>query len=156
MPGSSKTHKVFFILLRDYIKPDYTIGNLYYDGRWLCNILEDPIRDHNKDGDLNDPGEGKIYGDTAIPYGMYEIILTYSPKFRRELPLLVNVPHFTGIRIHGSKSKVATNKNTHGCLIPGENRVRGGVIETMKYEKVITQLIRDQIRCNNSVFINIA
>lgn len=99
-------------LLRAYIKAEYTIGHLYYNGERLCDILEDPVRDLNKDGDLNDPGEGKIYGNTAIPYGMHEIIITYSPKFKRDLPLLVGVNHFEGVRIHGTRSKVATNKNT--------------------------------------------
>lgn len=147
--------KKIWILIREYLKSEYTIGHLYLDGEKLCDILEDPVRDHNKDGDLNDPGEGKIYGDTAIPYKMYKVILTYSPKFRRYLPLLVNVPHFEGIRIHGTKSKVATNKNTHGCLIPGENKVRGGVIKSLEYEQKITEIIRAQIKEGNEVFINI-
>lgn len=142
-------------LLRAYIKAEYTIGHLYYNGERLCDILEDPVRDLNKDGDLNDPGEGKIYGNTAIPYGMHEIIITYSPKFKRDLPLLVGVNHFEGVRIHGTRSKVATNKNTHGCLIPGENKVRGGVIKSLEYEGKITELIKSQLRIGNKVFINI-
>lgn len=147
--------KPLFILLRNYLKTDYTIGHLYLKGERLCDILEDPVRDHNKDGDLNDPGEGKIYGNTAIPYGMYEIIMSYSPKFRRYLPLLVNVPHFEGIRIHGTTSKVATNKNTHGCLIPGENKVRGGVIKTLEYEQKIIEVINKHLRIGEKVYINI-
>jgi hypothetical protein len=142
-------------LLRAYIKAEYTIGHLYYNGERLCDILEDPVRDLNKDGDLNDPGEEKIYGNTAIPYGMYEVIITHSPKFKRDLPLLVNVSHFDGIRIHGTKGKVATNKNTHGCLIPGENKVRGGVIKSLEYEEKITEIIKSQLRIGNKVFINI-
>jgi len=144
-----------WILLREYLKPEYTIGHLYIDGKKFCDILEDPVRDHNKDGDLNDPGEGKVYGNTAIPYGMYEVIISYSPKFKRALPLLVNVPHFDGIRIHGTKSKVATHKNTHGCLIPGENKVRGGVIKSLEYEEKITELIKAQLRIGEKVYINI-
>jgi len=146
---------IIWILLREYLKAEYTIGHLYLEGKKFCDILEDPIRDHNKDGDLDDPGEGKIYGNTAIPYGMYEVILTWSPKFKRYLPLLVNVNHFDGIRIHGTKSKVATNKNTHGCLIPGENKVRGGVIKSLEYEEKIIDLINAQLRKGEKVYINI-
>jgi len=142
-------------LLREYLKPEYTIGHLYIKGERFCDILEDPVRDHNKDGDLDDPGEEKIYGDTAIPYDMYEVILTYSPKFKRYLPLLVNVNHFEGIRIHGTKSKVATNKNTHGCLIPGENKVRGGVIKSLEYEEKLIEIITAQNRIGEKVYINI-
>ena len=147
---------IIWILLREYLKTYYTIGHLYLKGKKFCDILEDPVRDHNADGDLDDPGEGKIYGNTAIPYGMYEIIMSYSPKFKRVLPLLVKVNHFEGIRIHGTKSKVATNKNTHGCQIPGENKVRGGVIKSLEYEEKITELIKAQIKEGNKVYINIA
>ena len=87
-------------LERLYLKADYTIGRLLVDGDYFCDTLEDRVRDYNKDGDLLDEGEGKVYGETAIPYGRYSVVVSHSPKFRRDLPLLLNVPHFTGIRIH--------------------------------------------------------
>ena len=70
------------------LKDDYTIGKmeiLYPEGwRWVADTLEDVVRDINKDGDLNDVGEGKIYGKTAIPYGRYEITMkVQSPKFSK-------------------------------------------------------------------------
>ena len=145
-----------FILDRKYIKSEYTIGDLFLDGDFICNIIEDKVRDYNKDGDLDDGGEEKIYGETAIPYGRYKIDLTYSPKFRRMLPILLRVPHFTGIRIHGTLTYVATQKHTHGCLIPGENKVRGGVIRSKYYEELITDIVKKTIYDDKEeVYINI-
>lgn len=88
------------LLQRRYFNEKYTIGRLSVDDEPFCDTLEDKVRDYNMDGDLLDEGEGKIYGQTAIPYGRYRIVVSYSPKFKRDLPLLLAVPHFTGIRIH--------------------------------------------------------
>lgn len=129
------------LLERKYLKSNYTIGNLYWNGKFYCNILEDTVRDINKDGTFN-CGEFKISGHTAIPYGEYEIKVTYSPKFKRELPLLLNVKHFEGIRIHRGN----TEKDSSGCLLPGENTKRGMVLNSTKYEIELTKLIKD---CNN-------
>lgn len=96
--------------------PAYTTGQILIDGTYLCDSLEDTTRDHNKDGDLDDPGEGKIWGQTAIPYGSYRIVLSYSPRFKKILPELVGVRHFTGIRIHPGN----TVRDTHGCILPGK------------------------------------
>ena len=74
-------------LKRKALLPEYTIGDLFIDGKLFCNTLEDTVRDLNKDGDLNDHGEGKVYGKTAIPYGTYEVVITYSNRFKKQLPL---------------------------------------------------------------------
>jgi len=133
-------------LRRLYQKDDYTIGPLYINGQYFCDILEDSVRDLNKDGDLLDEGEGKIPSKTAIPYGSYDIILSISPKFGRVLPLLLNVKHFTGIRIHaGTKSD--------GCLVIGENTVPGKVINGKKYETKLIQMMLDAIYNNESIQI---
>ena len=117
------------LLERKWLKDKYTIGNLYVDGVFFCNILEDKVIDLNKNGTF-DCGEFKIKGHSAIPYGTYEIDITYSPKFKRELPILLNVPHFEGIRIHRGN----TPSDTEGCLIPGENKEVGKVLNSTKYE----------------------
>jgi len=133
-------------LRRLYPKETYTIDRFYVNGKSFCDVLEDPVRDLNKDGDLDDEGEGKIPGNTAIPYGTYNVILSMSPKFRRVLPLLLGVPHFTGIRIHaGTKSD--------GCLVIGENKIPGGVINGKKYETKLIQLMLDAIYNNESIRI---
>ena len=91
-----------------------TIGELYVDGAWECHILEDVER------------ETKVYGETAIPKGSYNLVITPSNRFKRDLPLLENVPGYTGIRIH--PGNVAAD--THGCLLPGRTRTDRAVGES--------------------------
>jgi hypothetical protein len=124
-------------LERRFFGEEYTISDLMVNGDKLCEVIEDKVRDLNEDGDLNDPGEGKVFGETAIPYGTYEIDLTMSPKFQRLLPILIDVPHFTGIRIHRGN----TAKDTHGCLLPGENKAKGQVLNSTIYEMDIVSAI---------------
>jgi hypothetical protein len=138
-------------LHRKYLKENYTIGHLYemVNGveRFIFDVIEDKVRDLNKDGDLNDVGESKVYAQTAIPYGTYEILLTVSPRFQNYpwaipykgvVPLLNNVPHFSGIRIHPGSSE----KSSSGCLIVGLNTERGKVTESVR---MYNKLMRDYL-----------
>lgn len=138
-------------LNRIYLKEDYTIGNLAIGERFFCNTLEDKVRDLNKDGDLDDPGEGKVYGETAIPYGRYEVIVTYSPRLKRELPMILDVRHFTGIRMH----KIRSAKGTLGCVGLGENTEKGILTNGSKYEKELVALLKRYILDGCKIFINI-
>lgn len=138
-------------LHRKYLKENYTIGHLYemVNGveRFICDVIEDKVRDLNKDGDLNDTGESKVYAQTAIPYGTYEVLLTISQKFQNHpwatpykgvVPLLNNVPHFSGIRIHPG----ATERDSAGCLIVGLNTHRGRVTQTTEmYHKLMKEFL---------------
>ena len=88
---------------RKFLGEDYTIGDLYVDGVFFCNTLEDKVRiiDDNNDGKYStEELSTKIKHQTAIPAGYYNVILTMSNRFKKILPLLVNVPGFDGIRIH--------------------------------------------------------
>lgn len=124
-------------LKRKYLKDNYTIGCLSIDGVYECDTLEDKVRDYNKDGDLLDANEEKVYGKTAIPYGRYMIDMkTRSPKYSLRsaylwcggyLPRLVNVPHFEGVLIHAGN----TAADSAGCLLVGENKVKGGLVNSM-------------------------
>jgi len=76
-------------LVRHVFTPRSTIGSLYVDGKFECYTLEDVVR----------LGE-KVYGETAIPEGTYEVQITFSNRFKRDLPLLLKVPGFEGVRIH--------------------------------------------------------
>jgi hypothetical protein len=91
-------------LVRKVKTGESTIGILSIDGKFECYTLEDVVR----------VGE-KIYGQTAIPTGTYKVILTMSPRFKRVLPLIVDVPGFDGIRIHPGN----TAKDTDGCILVG-------------------------------------
>ena len=105
-------------VIRETFTDKSTIGKMYIGGRFFCYTLEDVDRDKNKDGDLNDIGEQKVYGQTAIPKGVYPVTLTMSNRFKIVMPLLNNVPGFEGIRIHNGNS----SEDTHGCLLVGESK----------------------------------
>ena len=141
--------------VRKFKGDKYTISDFYIDGVKICNICEDPVRvliDKNKDGDFNDAGEGKIYGDTAIPAGKYEVVITYSNRFKKYLPLLLNVPGYEGIRIHPGNSST----DTHGCLLPGINDIQGKVSNSVKYFTLIFDKISNAINVkHDKVYINI-
>lgn len=113
------------ILKRIALRPTYTIGKLYINDAYFCDTLEDTVRDTNKSGKF-DNGEQKIKGKTAIPYGTYEIKWTYSPRFKKYTPQLMNVPSFEGIRVHAGN----TSADTEGCLILGENKQVGKVLNS--------------------------
>ena len=96
--------------------PEYTVGKLYVDDVFECFTLEDIIRDV------------KIKGETAIPYGKYKIIINQSVRFKRALPLLLNVLNFEGVRIHtGNKTA-----DTEGCILVGTMRTKDGKVLNSK------------------------
>lgn len=112
-------------LKRIALRPTYTIGKLYIDDVYFCDTIEDTVRDLNKNGKF-DNGEKKVHSKTAIPYGIYEIKWTYSPRFKKYTPELMNVPSFEGIRIHAGN----TSADTEGCLILGKNKQVGKVLNS--------------------------
>lgn len=89
----------------------FTDGILRIDGFRFCETLEDQER------------PVKIYGATAIPKGTYKVIITYSNRFKRKMPLLLNVPNFEGIRIHSGN----TASDSSGCILVGEYLTDGYV-----------------------------
>lgn len=137
-------------LERKYFKEDYTIGNLYVDGEFFSNTLEDKNRDLNKNGKF-DNGEAKVYGQTCIPFGTYRIIVNMSPKFGRELPRLLDVPHFEGILIHRGN----TPENTLGCILVGENKVKGKVINSTPYEERLVRMMKEALSRGEDITIEI-
>ena len=137
-------------LERKYFKETYTIGNLYINGSLFSNTLEDKNRDVNKNGKF-DNGETKIYGETCIPFGTYKIILTISPKFKRELPRLLNVPSFEGVLIH----KGNTAKDSAGCILVGENKETGKVLNSTSYEKKLVKIMKEAIARGEEITIEI-
>lgn len=141
-------------MIRKYRKAEHTISELYKGSEFVCNILEDPVRvlvDKNGDGDFDDAGEGKIKGRTAIPKGRYRIKMYMSPRFRRLLPMLMDVPGFKYILIHAGN----TVEDTDGCLLPGLNRAKGMVLDSRKYENILVNEIKDAEAAGYEVYINI-
>lgn len=138
-------------LKRRYFADTYTIGALSINGQKFCDTLEDKNRDLNHDGDLTDPGEEKIYSKTAIPFGKYKVEIIHSPHFKRELPWLRGVPHFEGILIHRGN----TENDSSGCILVGENKVKGKVINSAKYELELVKLIKKAIVKGETIEIEI-
>ena len=144
------------VLKRIAKKRDYTIGKLfvkedvideYSTGEkltYLCDTLEPTWRDYAK-------GARKIKGKSAIPEGRYPIVITFSPTFKKWLPLLVNVPMFSGIRIHAGN----TVKDTQGCILVGENREVGKVLNSRKYVKIVKEKIVEAKDKGEGVWIEI-
>lgn len=109
----------------------YTIGRLCIDGVYYCDTIEDTVRDlpptcPNTPRGVACACKGKVYAQTAIPAGMYRVSIVYSPKFKRRLPYLHDVPHFIGILIHNGNDQ----GHSAGCLIVGKNKVKGKVLES--------------------------
>jgi len=133
---------------RKYKKELYTISNLYVDGVWFCNVIEDTDRKLRQTDSLAHIQAVKVASRTAIPSGTYKVTLdVVSPKFSKKtyyktfcngkLPRLCNVPGFEGILIH----KGNTEKDSAGCLIVGYNKVKGKVINSQEaFEKLYKKM----------------
>lgn len=111
---------------RAYKGKTYTIGHMYIDGEYFCDTLEDTDRLLSDEMTVSEIKTKKVYGKTAIPTGSYKTEITYSPKFKKKLPLLYNVKGFDGIRIHNGNDE----SHTLGCILVGENKVKGKVINS--------------------------
>jgi hypothetical protein len=107
-------------------KPNYTIGKLYINGKYECYTLEDAVRDK------------KVQDVTAIPTGTYKLIIDASTRFRKDMPHILNVPNFTGVRIHAGN----TSKDTEGCILLGTTWSGGDFIAQSKlaFDKFFTKL----------------
>ena len=119
---------------------DYTIGNLYIDGQFFCNTLEDTDRELNDSQSLLYIKAKKIFSKTAIPTGTYKVDLTYSYRFKRILPLIVGVKGFDGIRIHQGNFP----KDTEGCILVGKNTFKGGVFDSKETLERLLKKIEGQ------------
>ena len=113
-------------LVRIAFKETYTIGKLYVDGKYFSDVLEDVDRGLDSSMSESEILKKKVKGQTAIPTGHYVINITYSPKYKGIMPLLLHVKGFSGIRIHSGN----TAKDTEGCLLVGKNKKVGMVLES--------------------------
>lgn len=114
-------------LIREPSTETTTIGSLYIDDIFECYTLEDMVRDT------------KIKYKTAIPFGTYQVVITWSPRFKRQMPLLVNVPGFDGIRIHPGN----THENTAGCLLVGDEVVGEALLDSKTaFDRLYAKLVK--------------
>lgn len=108
-------------LQRYLFTDDYTMGLLFIDGVYFCDTIEDKYRGQNL-------SKTKVANETCIPYGVYTIKITYSPKYKKNMPQILDVPYFTGIRIHSAN----TAKDLSGCVGVGVKSKSGEVLESRK------------------------
>jgi hypothetical protein len=116
-----------------------TMGAISVDGQFVCYTLEDIVRDE------------KIFGQTAIPSGTYPVAITYSPHFERDLPLLLNVPGYQGVRIHPGN----TAADTEGCILPGRKTLGDTISQSRAAFDVLYPLIQGAIDAGEDVSITI-
>lgn len=118
-----------------------TIGEMFINGEFKCYTLEDVVR----------PDGEKIYGETAIPTGNYRVTITHSNRFGRDLPLVNDVPNFSGIRIHPGN----TAADTHGCILVGLSKSENFIGQSrLAFEGIFAQ-IRDAIEHGEEVTIEV-
>lgn len=130
-------HRVEITIQRKPTVDGATLGVLAFDG-FSCDTLEDAIRDE------------KIAGETAIPEGRFEIVISYSNRFKKMLPLLMGVPNFEGVRIHAGNTK----EHTEGCILLGIQNGDNRIIESRATcNRFMTKLV--QVLRREKVFVNI-
>lgn len=138
-------------LQRNIFTEKTTIGTLSINGKPECFILEDKDRGLDDSMTLENINKLKVYSQTAIPYGRYEVIITYSPKFKKQLPLLVSVKGYEGIRIHvGNK-----DADTHGCLLPGNKHSMDFVSESTLAFNTLFEKLKLAKNAGEKIFISV-
>lgn len=135
-------------LVREPSANGFTIGRLSIAGEHQCFTCEDVVR----------PAGQKVPGETAIPAGRYRIIVNRSERFSKIaghdvfLPLLLDVPDFTGVRIHtGNRAK-----DTEGCILPGLSRRPDGVSESKLAFDPLFARIQAALKAKEEVWIEIS
>jgi hypothetical protein len=126
-------------LIREPTGEGFTRGELLLDGVHECWTLEDQVRDV------------KIPGQTAIPAGRYRVVLTHSPRFKKVLPELLNVPGFKGIRIHSGNDAT----HTEGCILVGQRQGKAGVFESRQAMLELMAALDSAVECGEQVWITI-
>ena len=151
-------------LERIALRSEYTIGKLYVDGEYVCDTIEDTVRDLDKDGKFAN-GEVKIPGKTAIPYGRYEITMkvkspkysnfskySWAKKYDGYLPRLLNVSNFEGVLLHPGN----TSSESAGCILTGENKVVGKVINSVNtFRRLMDDYLVPAKKRNEKIVITI-
>lgn len=133
-----------FELIRDVFQPGFTLGRLLKDGEHFGYTCEDCDRGLENGG-------VKVPGKTAIPLGLYGLAATMSTRFAKLMPLVKDVPGFTGVRIHGGN----TANDTEGCPLLGAIRTAEGVAGCLTINSVLLRLIIDTIQSGGKCWLEV-
>lgn len=140
-------------LTREHFNDICTIGSLTIEGDDIhLFTIEDVDRKLTQTDDLATIKDIKVFGKTAIPYGRYEVVMTFSNRFKQLMPLLLNVPGFEGVRIHAGN----TDKDTEGCLLVGYQKdvVNNRILQSRPAIAELYMLINEAIK-TQKVYITI-
>ena len=136
-----KTYTIGRLYIREQVMDEYLPG---YEDHYFCDTLEPTWRDYEH-------GAYKVKGRSAIPEGRYAVVISYSPRFKQWLPILLGVPKFEGIRIHAGN----TAKDTEGCILVGQNREVGKVLDSRKWLYELKQKIVEAKDRGEAVWLTI-
>ena len=129
-------------LNRKWFTETSTCGILYINDKFFCYTLEDVVR----------PAGEKIKGKTAIPWGKYSVVITHSQRFDKDLPLLIAVPNFVGVRIHSGNDST----DTEGCILVGNKHSTNYVGESKIALESLMEKLREAKAIGEDVTIEIS
>lgn len=125
-------------VVRKEFADTYCMGELYINDKFFCYTMEDKDRGVTEGDSLSEIKEVKVPKRTAIPYGDYRIMLSFSKKLKRFLPLVLDVPGFKGIRIH----KGSTEDWSSGCILVGMERTARKLKNIVEAEKALMNVLK--------------
>jgi hypothetical protein len=115
-----------------------------------CDTLEDPVREQlQDDGKWLWRPEFKIPGETAIPSGLYDLTVNFSPHFNKNMIEVLNVPDFSGIRWHGGN----TTADTEGCLLVGLKQINFHIAGGIRINGELIDLVSAALESGASVSV---
>ena len=130
-------------LRRETFAPRYTEGKLYANGKYIADTLEDTFRDLTK--------QKKVYGETAIPAGVYQVKVTMSNRFKKLMPILIDVPGFEGVRVHAGNKP----EDTEGCILIGVKASAGLLTRSREKTQAVYDLIQNALNNREMVQIEV-
>ena len=140
-----KTYTIGHLYIRQQVMDEYLPGT---EDKYFCDTLEPTWRDYAN-------GAYKVKGRSAIPEGRYAVVISWSPKFKQWLPILLGGPEFNkqwqGIRIHAGN----TVKDTQGCILVGRNQLVGQLLESRKWLYELKQKIVEAKNRGEAVWLTI-
>lgn len=150
------------LLDRKYKKETYTIGNLYVDGEWFCNTLEDKDRGLLQTMPIEEINKIKVYGETAIPSGRYVVrmdivspkyngVKWYKDNFGGRMPRLESVKGFSGILIHSGNTALDSN----GCILVGMNKAKGKVLDSRATFQKIWKILEQARKAGKTIYLTV-
>lgn len=150
------------LLDRKYKNETYTIGNLYVDGEWFCNTLEDKDRGLLQTMPIEEINKIKVYGETAIPTGRFAVrmdivspkyngVKWYKDNFGGRMPRLESVKGFSGILIHSGNTALDSN----GCILVGMNKAKGKVLDSRATFQKLWKILEQARKAGKTIYLTV-